>query len=88
MTFKVPLAALADDGEGGDTVAPSVGDEVTLPDVKAVVKAIDGDQAEVEVQSVAGEACDCGEPDAEPDGNDNEPTEDSLRAMAKQHDGQ
>lgn len=82
MNMKIPVKAIQDDGEDGKPVMPAVGDEVMLPDVMAVITAIDGDSMEVKVKSVGG--CDCG--DHEDKAESAEPTEESVMKAAMEAD--
>lgn len=85
MNMKIPVKAMNEEGEDGKPVMPAVGDEVMLPDVMAVVTAIDGDSMQVKVKSVGG--CDCEEHGSEDMGKE-EPTEESVMKMAKEADGE
>ena len=81
--LAIPLKALGMDTEDGKGVMPEVGDEVELTGVKGVVRKVDGEEAYVEVQEVAGmpvEYEDKGEPE---DGMDEDA---KMRDMAAQYD--
>lgn len=54
--ISIPTSALGGNDESGEVVAPEVGDNVTLNNVEAMVKSINGDKAEVEILAVNGEA--------------------------------
>lgn len=86
MNLTIPLKALEDTADDGKPVAPAVGDEVSVPDVRAVITKIDGDNAEVELKSAAG--CDCADDAESPAEDATEPTEESVMALAKKADGE
>lgn len=86
MKMKLPASALQDDGEDGEMVMPAVGDEVSLPDVMAVVKSVNGDDVEVEIKSVGDHMCAHKEKDGGAEEAD--PTEETVMAMAKKEDGE
>lgn len=52
--ISIPVEALATDSEDGKQVTPEVGDEVSLSDVKGVLKKLDNGEAYIELQSVNG----------------------------------
>jgi len=53
--IRLPIDALVAEGEGGDTVAPEVGDSVVMNDVGGEITAINEDgTAHVEISSAGG----------------------------------
>lgn len=52
--ISIPVEALATDSEDGKDVMPEVGDEVTLNEVKGILKKLDNGEAYVEIKSVNG----------------------------------
>ncbi len=52
--ISIPVQALATDSENGENVTPEIGDEVTLSEVKGVLKKLDNGEAYVEIKSVNG----------------------------------
>ncbi len=83
--ISIPVEALSTDAEDNSNVAPEIGDEVTLPEVKARVKKIEEGEAYVEILSVGGMP-------AEYENKDTEKTEmpedeQSMRKMVEKYDG-
>lgn len=84
--ISIPVEALSTDAEDNSNVSPEIGDEVTLPEVKARVKKIEEGEAYVEILSVGGMP-------AEYENKDNEKTEapedeQSMRKMVEKYDNE
>ncbi len=84
--ISIPVEALSTDAEDNSNVAPEIGDEVTLPEVKARVKKIEEGEAYVEILSVGGMS-------AEYQNKDTEKTEmpedeKSMRKMVEKYDSE
>ncbi len=84
--ISIPVEALSTDAEDNSNVAPEIGDEVTLPEVKARVKKIEEGEAYVEILSVGGMP-------AEYENKDTEKTEmpedeQSMRKMVEKYDSE
>jgi hypothetical protein len=84
--ISIPVEALSTDAEDNSNVAPEIGDEVTLPEVKARVKKIEEGEAYVEILSVGGMS-------AEYQNKDTEKTEmpedeKSMRDMVEKYDSE
>lgn len=52
--ISIPVEALSTDMEDGQKAMPEVGDEVTLDDVRGVLKKLENGEAYVEIRSVNG----------------------------------
>ena len=53
--IMIPVSALSGSSEGGESMAPEVGDSIQLENVMGRVDSIKGNMAHVEIQSVNGE---------------------------------
>jgi hypothetical protein len=54
MIYSIPKAAVTDSDEGGESITPSVGDQVDLMNVVAMITGEDGDNFQVEITAVNG----------------------------------
>lgn len=79
MKITFPVKALEDKGEDGESVMPSAGDMVDIPDVTGTVESIDGDMVTVNLKSIGG--CDCEEKE---EAKEEEPTEESVKKMMEE----
>ena len=82
--ITIPKSAVTESDDGGESVAPAVGDTVNLSNVTAKVVGEDGDNFKVEVQSVNG--CDCGEGEMDDAGEEAPKDGDALLLLAKKED--
>ena len=80
--ITVPKSALIDADDAGETLSPEVGDSIDLGGVKAKVRAIKGDNYDLDVESVNGAAIECGKDESAA----HEATESSLQEMAEDDD--
>lgn len=86
--ISIPVEALATDAEDNSNVMPEVGDEVTLPEVKARVKKIEEGEAYVEIMSVAGMPAEYQDKSEGEDMDETPKDEESMRKMVEKYDNE
>lgn len=85
--ISIPVEALATDSEDGKQVTPEVGDEVSLSDVKGVLKKLDNGEAYIELQSVNGMPVEY-EQKGESEEDDKPMDESKMRKMVEDYDSE
>lgn len=85
--ISIPVEALATDSEDGKQVTPEVGDEVSLSDVKGVLKKLDNGEAYIELQSVNGMPVEY-EKKGESEEDDKPMDESKMRKMVEDYDSE
>jgi len=84
--ISIPVEALATDSENGEKVTPEVGDEVTLNEVKGVLKKLNNGEAYVEIKSVNGMPAEYEESGESEEDDSEYMDEKKMRHMAEMHD--
>ena len=84
--ISIPVEALATDSENGENVTPEVGDEVTLSEVKGVLKKLNNGEAYVEIKSVNGMPAEYEESGESEEDDSEYMDEKKMRHMAEMHD--
>lgn len=85
--ISIPVEALATDSENGEKVTPEVGDEVTLNEVKGILKKLNEGEAYIEIKSVNGMPAEYEEP-GEQEEDDQPMTKEKMQKMAEMHDSE
>ena len=84
--ISIPVEALATDSEDGKEVTPEVGDEVTLSEVKGVLKKLNNGEAYIELKSVNGMPVEYEEKGESEEDDTQYMDADKMRKMAEKHD--
>ena len=86
--ISIPVEALSTDMEDGQKAMPEVGDEVTLDDVRGVLKKLENGEAYVEIRSVNGMPAEYEKTGEDAMEAGQQMDEKSMRKMAAMHDGE
>ena len=86
--ISIPVEALSTDMEDGQKAMPEVGDEVTLDEVRGVLKKLENGEAYVEIRSVNGMPAEYEKTGEDAMEAGQQMDEKSMRKMAAMHDGE